>query len=105
MANIRDGTVASHNGEVDETTPLIASDNSLGTNQLENGEIEQQIPDSKESENLPMVQIMLLCFARIAEPIAFFSIFPFISRMIQDAAGVDESEVGFSSGLIVCTTF
>uniref|UniRef100_A0A093VN20 Putative peptide/nitrate transporter n=1 Tax=Talaromyces marneffei PM1 TaxID=1077442 RepID=A0A093VN20_TALMA len=47
-----------------------------------------------------MAQIMLLCFARIAEPIAFFSIFPFMSQMIEDAAGVAESEVGFYSGLI-----
>lgn len=98
MANIRDRTIASQNGAVDETTPLIASENSLG-----NGQVEEQNLDSKDSEKLPMAQIMLLCFARIAEPIAFFSIFPFISQMIQDAAGVAESEVGFYSGIIVRT--
>jgi hypothetical protein len=103
MANIRDRTIAPQNGAVDETTPLIASENSLGNGQVDDGEVEEQNLDSKESEKLPMAQIMLLCFARIAEPIAFFSIFPFISQMIQDAAGVAESEVGFYSGLIVRT--
>ncbi|QGA14313.1 hypothetical protein EYB26_001966 [Talaromyces marneffei] len=100
MANIRDRNIAPQNGAVDETTPLITSGNALESDLVENGDIEVQNPDSKESEKLPMAQIMLLCFARIAEPIAFFSIFPFMSQMIEDAAGVAESEVGFYSGLI-----
>ncbi|KUL86641.1 hypothetical protein ZTR_03088 [Talaromyces verruculosus] len=100
MATITDRTTASQNGAVDETTPLIASESTLEAGQIENGEINGQNSDSNDSEKLPMVQIMLLCFARIAEPIAFFSIFPFIGQMIEDAAGVAESEVGFYSGLI-----
>jgi hypothetical protein len=103
MATMTDRTTASQNGAVDETTPLIASESTLEAGQIENGEVNGQNSDSNDSEKLPMVQIMLLCFARIAEPIAFFSIFPFIGQMIEDAAGVAESEVGFYSGLIVCT--
>lgn len=103
MATIRDRTTAFQNGTVDETSPLIASESTLEAGQTGNGEADGQNPDSKDPEKLPMVQIMLLCFARIAEPIAFFSIFPFIGQMIEDAAGVAESEVGFYSGLIVCT--
>lgn len=80
---------------MNERTPLLSSNNS-GV-----GEVEAQIPASEEHEKLPMTQIVLLCFARITEPIAFFSIFPFINQMIQDAAGVAESEVGYYSGLIV----
>ncbi|RAO69573.1 uncharacterized protein BHQ10_005585 [Talaromyces amestolkiae] len=100
MATIRDRTTAFQNGTVDETTPLIASESALEAGQNGNGEADGQDPDSKDSEKLPVVQIMLLCFARIAEPIAFFSIFAFIGEMIEDAAGVTESEVGFYSGLI-----
>ncbi|KAF5016778.1 hypothetical protein F66182_11427, partial [Fusarium sp. NRRL 66182] len=100
MATIRDRTTAVQNGTVDETTPLIASESSLEAGQIENGDADGQNHDSKDSEKLPIVQIMLLCFARIAEPIAFFSIFTFIAEMIEDAAGVAESEVGFYSGLI-----
>lgn len=104
MATIRDRTTAVQNGTVDETTPLIASESSLEAGQIENGDADGQNHDSKDSEKLPIVQIMLLCFARIAEPIAFFSIFTFIAEMIEDAAGVAESEVGFYSGLIVCAS-
>lgn len=103
MATMRDRTTASQNGTVDETTPLVASERILEAGQIGNGEVDGQNSDSNDSEKLPIVQIMLLCFARIAEPIAFFSIFPFIGQMIEDVAGVSESEVGFYSGLIVCT--
>jgi hypothetical protein len=50
---------------------------------------------------LPMKQILLLCYARMVEPIAFFGIFPFISMMIQEAGHLDEADVGYYSGLIV----
>lgn len=51
-----------------------------------------------------MRQIIVLCYARMVEPIAFFSIFPFVNKMIFDT-GVAEEDVGFYSGLIVspCT--
>ncbi|PCG97911.1 Tetracycline resistance protein, TetA/multidrug resistance protein MdtG [Penicillium occitanis (nom. inval.)] len=100
MATIKDRTTASQNGAVDETTPLIASESTLEAGQIENGEVDGQNSESNDSEKLPMVQIVLLCFARIAEPIAFFSVFTFIGQMIKDAAGVAEPEVGFYSGLI-----
>lgn len=54
---------------------------------------QDQIPfDSK--------QIILLCYASLAEPIAFFSIFPFINEMIYRTGEYAESDVGFWSGLI-----
>jgi hypothetical protein len=49
---------------------------------------------------LPERQILLLCFARMMEPIAFFSIFPFIAQMVQRNGQLPESDVGFYSGLI-----
>jgi hypothetical protein len=84
--------------EVNETTPLIASEAGQIDNSIENGHAEEQ---SLDPEVFPVAQIMLLCFARVAEPIAFFSIFPFINQMIQDATGIAETDVGFYSGLIV----
>ncbi|KZO91658.1 MFS general substrate transporter [Calocera viscosa TUFC12733] len=49
---------------------------------------------------LPKLQVFLLCWAAIVEPVAFFSIFPFINQMIFETGGVDEADVGFLSGVI-----
>ncbi|RDA92035.1 hypothetical protein CP533_0967 [Ophiocordyceps camponoti-saundersi (nom. inval.)] len=65
----------------DENTPLLA-------------------PSGTETEKLPKAQIFLLCSARVAEPLAFFSIFPFIAQMVQRNGKLAESDVGFYSGLI-----
>ncbi|KAK8142053.1 hypothetical protein G3M48_009408 [Beauveria asiatica] len=51
-------------------------------------------------ESLPKFQILLLCFARTMEPIAFFAIFPFIAPMVQRNGHLADSDVGFYSGLI-----
>jgi hypothetical protein len=51
---------------------------------------------------LPKLQIFLLCYARMIEPIAFFGIFPFISKMIFETGNLEEADVGFYAGLIVC---
>ncbi len=48
-----------------------------------------------------MKQILLLCYARMIEPIAFFGIFPFVNKMIQETGNLEEADVGFYSGLIV----
>ncbi|RGP79275.1 hypothetical protein FLONG3_2616 [Fusarium longipes] len=52
------------------------------------------------SKPLPTLQILLLCYARVMEPIAFFSIFPFIAKMVQENGNLPKSDVGFYSGLI-----
>ncbi|CAF3470670.1 hypothetical protein SNK03_007827 [Fusarium graminearum] len=52
------------------------------------------------SKPLPTLQILLLCYARVMEPIAFFSIFPFIAQMVQQNGNLPKSDVGFYSGLI-----
>ncbi|KAM0436626.1 hypothetical protein ACHAPT_002334 [Fusarium lateritium] len=56
--------------------------------------------DGKPAKPLPRLQIFLLCYARMTEPIAFFSIFPFIAQMVQRNGHLPESDVGFYSGLI-----
>jgi len=54
-----------------------------------------------DEKPLPMKQILLLCYARMIEPIAFFGIFPFVNKMIQETGNLAEADVGFYSGLIV----
>lgn len=49
---------------------------------------------------LPVKQLLLLCFDRAIEPIAFFSIFPFINQMIVKVGHVPPSDTGFYAGLI-----
>jgi len=58
-------------------------------------------PQAHHEKPLPKLQIFILCYARLVEPIAFFGIFPFIGEMIFRTGNVDEADVGFSAGLIV----
>lgn len=59
------------------------------------------VPASADEDRpLPRTQVALLCFARLLEPIAFFSVFPYINQMVQDNGGVASSDVGFYSGLV-----
>lgn len=54
----------------------------------------------KDEKPLPKLQVFLLCYVRMMEPIAFFSIFPFVAQMVQRNGNLPESDVGFYSGLI-----
>lgn len=56
--------------------------------------------ENKNKKPLPKGQIALLCYARMVEPIAFFSVFPFIAQMVQRNGNLADSDVGFYSGLI-----
>ncbi|KAF2491802.1 putative tetracycline-efflux transporter [Lophium mytilinum] len=95
---------------VDETTPLLVApvtepNGETASAVISNGkgddpDEQHQHEDDEEEEPLPIGQILLLCFARMVEPIAFFSIFPFINKMIYETGSVKEVDVGFYSGLI-----
>jgi hypothetical protein len=61
-------------------------------------EVTGVVPD--DDTPLPRLQIFLLCYCRVLEPIAFFSIFPYINAMIEKTGGVNKEDVGFYSGLI-----
>lgn len=88
----------------DETTPLLAS--------VENGPNAEPIDPAQAVANtdgahaddddapLPRAQIFLLCCTRVVEPIAFFSIFPYINSMIENVGGIAKEDVGFYCGLI-----
>lgn len=87
----------------DETTPLLAASSAAPTTQANEETLVQHVSQpAAEGEEQPIAwaQIFLLCFARLIEPIAFFSIFPFINQMIRETGNLDERDVGFYSGLI-----
>ncbi|KAJ7439037.1 MFS transporter [Mycena galericulata] len=84
----------------DETTPLLVAAENPDSPSVD-AVHEERRPGSEDIEKpLPMGQILLLCYARLVDPIAFFSIFPFINKMIHEQAGVPETDVGFYAGLI-----
>jgi MFS family permease len=56
--------------------------------------------DDDDDKPLPLGQIAALCYARWVEPVAFFSIFPFINQMAQENGNLADADVGFYSGLI-----
>jgi hypothetical protein len=62
---------------------------------------ENGVSNARHEKPLPKLQIFLLCYARMIEPIAFFGIFPFISEMIYKTGNVPKADVGFYAGLIV----
>jgi hypothetical protein len=96
---------AVQNPATNETTPLLAASAAGPTAQAnEEAVVNETHPtdgDDDKDRPLPKLQIFLLCYARLVEPIAFFSIFPFINLMIFETGNLDESDVGFYSGLIV----
>ncbi|KAK3104295.1 hypothetical protein LTR53_018515, partial [Teratosphaeriaceae sp. CCFEE 6253] len=54
---------------------------------------------------MPYTQILVLCYASLAEPVAYFAIFPFINEMIfrlgqKQTPPLPETSVGFWTGLI-----
>ncbi|KAJ7191719.1 tetracycline:hydrogen antiporter-like protein [Mycena pura] len=84
-----------------ETTPLLVAAENIVDPPQTYGPPEDHQPGSEDIEKpLPMGQILLLCYARLVDPIAFFSIFPFINKMIHEQAGIPETDVGFYAGLI-----
>ncbi|RXK42403.1 hypothetical protein M231_00393 [Tremella mesenterica] len=60
------------------------------------------LPDKKETITpLPKLQLSLICFLRVTEPIAFVVCFPFVNQMLLDLGVVsDPKKAGFYAGLI-----
>lgn len=100
-----------------EVTPLLRSDPSVDASAIENGErAVQSVPvpqtslvdddddaETDEDAPLPKLQLSFLLLARTVEPIAYFCIFPYMNQMLFDTGEVKTTDVGFYSGLIVCT--
>ncbi|KAI0968599.1 major facilitator superfamily transporter [Xylaria arbuscula] len=78
----------------EEAKPLLSSTSSSTPG--------QPTPSTTDrtTKPLPKTQILLLCYARLIEPVAFFSIFPYINKMVQENGNLAEEDMGFYSGLI-----
>lgn len=84
---------------VSESTTLQGS--SSGTPpEHRNGNASHENGDGEDDKPLPKKQIFWLCFSRMIEPLAFFSIFPYINQMAQENGHLADADVGFYSGLI-----
>lgn len=89
----------------EETTPLLASTSNGTAAQTNEPELGGNVPttdvDRDDDGNLPLdfKQIFWVCFARIADPIGMFCIFPFVPSMVRSMS-IPEEEVGFYTGLI-----
>ncbi|RYO95062.1 hypothetical protein DL762_000255 [Monosporascus cannonballus] len=115
MANGSQKLATSHEGEhrtVNEATPLLAASPVVPEADSDVAEATAAAapllpttttpakPAEEEDKPLPKRQIFLLCYARLVEPIAFFSIFPYINQMVQENGQLPDTDVGFYSGLI-----
>ncbi|KAI1078659.1 MFS general substrate transporter [Whalleya microplaca] len=84
-----------------ETTPLLANSPVAPAGDPHTARaVVDEAHHRHEDKPLDKKQIFLLCYARLIEPIAFFSIFPYINQMVQENGGLDDADVGFYSGLI-----
>lgn len=93
-----------------EQTPLLAANEDIAptadplvseatTPSDPHGDLPETYHEDEERP-LPKRQIFWLCFARLVEPMAFFSIFPYINQMAQQNGSLAHADVGFYSGLI-----
>ena len=66
----------------DENTPLLAT-------------------ETKAVTPLPKLQLSLICFLRITEPIAFLVCFPFVNQMLLDVgAAKNPKDVGWPAAVV-----
>jgi MFS family permease len=105
MASDSPDSANSRGGAASETTPLLAP--GLLASEQDPNVAESLLSSSATAASaapgdkpLPKTQIILLCYARLVEPIAFFSIFPYINQMLQYNGDLPATDVGFYSGFI-----
>ncbi|KAJ4488465.1 major facilitator superfamily domain-containing protein [Lentinula aciculospora] len=80
-------------GDIDESTPLL----------LNVSTAEAQNPPQSITP-LPKTKIAVLCLVRLADPIAFTQIFPYINELIAFLHVTDDpSQIGYFSGLVEST--
>lgn len=93
------------NSEVIQTHPELGHHSNGTFSTVDDEDTNTSGSIDEDDKPLPRAQIFLLCYCRVVEPIAFFSIFPYINQMILATGGVREEDIGFYSGLIVCLSF
>ncbi|KAI1420048.1 major facilitator superfamily transporter [Xylaria sp. FL1777] len=84
----------------EETKPLLSSTSTSISSGPTQGHTPTPQNTGQDAKPFPKAQIFLLCYARLIEPVAFFSIFPYINQMVQENGNLAEEDMGFYSGLI-----
>lgn len=122
MASTADPTKQTHEvSAADERTPLLNAPDTAGSKAIsqsvsqignENGDLghspsdqdgSQQTPgphEEDEDKPMPYLQVVILCYASLVEPVAYFAIFPIIGEMLEHTGGVAIADIGFWAGLI-----
>lgn len=59
-------------------------------------------PSVPRRSPLPTTQLAVLCLIRLADPIAFTQLFPYVNDMVVRFGIADPAGTGFYSGLVVC---
>jgi hypothetical protein len=112
-ANKNTARATSKERTVAETTPLLNASirdglsKTVSTN-ISNGHVagssDALLPHSdratEEETPFPRYQILILCYASIVEPVAFFIIFPYINEMVERIGHQLPENVGFWTGTI-----
>ncbi|KAG8981010.1 hypothetical protein FRC05_003910 [Tulasnella sp. 425] len=63
-------------------------------------EAQPLLPNKLQVTPLPKAQLAVVLFARLAEPIAYTQIFPYINAMVEELGIAEPKRVGFYSGII-----
>ncbi|AEO66176.1 uncharacterized protein THITE_2114086 [Thermothielavioides terrestris NRRL 8126] len=84
-----------------EQTPLLTNrdpvpESEPGEQQVDGANDDDEVADKP----FPVWQVVVLCYARWVEPVAYFSIFPYINEMAQENGNLADTDFGFYSGMI-----
>lgn len=102
-----------HTNSRDETSPLLSDDESTLDDRRATKTKVTPLPKVQlGGESCPSIlgggwhsslNFSVLCAVRMAEPIAFSQIFPYINEFMNDLHLTDDPKrIGFYSGLVVC---
>ncbi|KAG8991134.1 hypothetical protein FRB93_002914 [Tulasnella sp. JGI-2019a] len=104
------------NNALDDLLVASASSGSTFVSTDTDSDAEQQplLPNKIKRTPLPKKQLAIICLSRLAEPIAYTQIFPYINKMVEELhVTKNPANVGFYSGLVdglfslaqLCTIF
>lgn len=96
LAKDANSSAAAAAAAVTENTPLLQHDDSRDNANLENANTQAE----EEEPSFSKLQLFLICYCRIMDPIGFFGIFPYIAAMVEENGGLNEVDAGNFTGLI-----
>jgi MFS family permease len=106
MTEFSDSSSDRSGGIEDERRPLLAGELSAvdrpssRNSTLHSQEIGHPGGGKEQNGRIPWLQLIILCLARMMDPVVYGSIFPYIAAMVHRNTGLPVSDVGFYSGLI-----